>query len=386
VFGGGVERNSGIELLKVIGIFLIVLSHALNTLRAGSNSISYTDYVLAYNATATTNIQYLILVVLSYSGMIGNAIFFISTAWFLLDSKNFSTKKWFFMLVEIWVISIIILVFALIERHGDIGLNRIIKSIFPNIFGNAWYITCYLLFYPIHTTLNKIIKGMNQKQLLAAACALFLICYGIGWVQSSLFYISRPISWVAVYFVVAYAKMYLPNFANSKKANIILLITGIFAMIAVVLIIDVLGLKINFFSNKLLRLVQNHFNPLVIITTFAAFNLARMMTFKNSFINYISSLSLLVYIMHCNIILSSYYRPFIFIWIYETFGYSQVVFLMLATALAIFVGTTIVAFIYDKTLRRFVRKLSEVVHKVCSKIWDKFANWAIKCDTKSPTD
>jgi hypothetical protein len=286
------------------------------------------------------------------------------------------------MFVEIWVISIIILAFTLIERRGDIGLRLIIKSIFPNVFGTSWYITCYLLFYPIHTILNKIINEMNQKQLLAASCALFLICYGIGWVQSSLFYISRPISWIAVYFVVAYVKMYLPNFANSKKANIILLVTGIIAMIVVVLIIDVLGFKINFFSGKILKLVTNHYNPLVIITTFAAFNLARQMTFKSRFINYISSLSLLIYAIHYNILFNSYYRPFFINWLYETFGYSQVVLLMLAAALAIFVGTTIVAFIYDKTLRRFVRKLSELVHNVCSKLWNKFADWVIKHSTE----
>jgi hypothetical protein len=219
---------------------------------------------------------------------------------------------------------------------------------------------------------------MNQRQLLAFACALFVVYFGIGWLKTDLFYITKPISWIAIYFVIAYLKLYLPNFVDSKKQNIILLITGIFPMIAVVLIIDVLGLKINFFSNKLLWLVQNHFNPLVIITTFAAFNLARQMTFKNRFINYISSLSLLTFIIHHNIIFNSYYRPFFINWLYETFGYSQVVLLMLVAALAIFVGTTIVAFIYDKTIRRFVRKLSEVLYKVCSKLWNKFANLATK--------
>jgi hypothetical protein len=282
------------------------------------------------------------------------------------------------MFVEIWIVSIIILVFTLIERRGDIGLRLIVKSIFPNIFGNAWYITCYLLFYPIHTILTKIIKDMNQKQLLASTCALFAIYFGIGWVQSNLFYISPIISWVAIYFVVAYIKLYMPKFATSKKANIIVLICGIIAMIAVVLIIDVLGLKISSFSNKLLKLVQNHFNPLVIITTFAAFNLARRMTFKNKYINYISSLSLLVYAIHYNIIFNTYYRPFLINWLYEKFGYGQVVLLMLAVSVVIFVGTTIVAFIYDKTLRRLVRKLSEVVHKVCSNLWNKFANAVTK--------
>jgi hypothetical protein len=278
------------------------------------------------------------------------------------------------MFVEIWVISMIILVFTLIERRGDISIGLIIKSIFPNIFGNAWYITCYLLFYPIHTILNKVIGDMNQRQLLAAACVLFVIYFGIGWLRSGLFYISIPISWIAIYLVVAYIKLYLPKFAESKKANIILLIIGIVAMIAVVLIVDVLGLKFSRFSDNLLILI-NKFNPLVVATAFAAFNLARKMAFKSRFINYISSFSLLVYVIHYNIIFNAYYRPFLLNWAYQTFGYSQVVLLMLALSVAIFVGTFVVAIIYDKTLRRLVKKLSEAVHTLCSRIWSAFAAW-----------
>jgi hypothetical protein len=286
------------------------------------------------------------------------------------------------MLIDVWVISIIILVFALIERRGDISVKVIIKSIFPNISGTAWYITCYLLFYPIHPILNKIIGDMNQRYLLAATCALFIIYLCIGWVWSSLFYISRPISWIAIYFVVAYIKLYLPNFAESKKANIILLIVGIVAMIAVVLIIDVLGLKFSFFSDKLLTLiVNNHGNPLVVATAFAAFNLVRKLTFKSKFINYISSFSMLAFVIHYNIIFNSYYRPFLLNWAYQTFGYSHVVLLILILAIAIFVGTLIVAVIYDKTIRRFSKKLSETVQRVCSKLWNKFADWITKANS-----
>jgi predicted MFS family arabinose efflux permease len=91
---------------------------------------------------------------------------------------------------------------------------------------------------------------------------------------------------------------------------------------------------------------------------------------------------MLVYILHENVILRSYYRPFLLNWAYQTFGYSQVVLLMLALAVAIFVGTLIVAIIYDKTIRRFVKKLSEAVHTLCSCIWNKFSSWATKSTTE----
>jgi hypothetical protein len=281
------------------------------------------------------------------------------------------------MLVEVWIISIIILAVTLIVRSGDIGFKLIIYSIFPNIFANNWYLTCYLLFYPIHVILNKILDGMNQRQHLGATCALVVLYLIINLVKGGLFFTSAIIVWVAIYFLLSYFKTYHKKQCDSIKFNVILFVIGFLLFLATIIVTNLLGLKISYFSNKLLHWNNNN-NIFAITFVIALFNLFRQMQFKSRFINYISSLSLLVYIIHENIILRSYYRPFFINWLYETFGYSQVVLLMLAAALAIFVGTTIVAFIYDKTLRRFVRKLSELVHKVCSKLWNKFADWVIK--------
>ena len=57
-------RESGVEILKIIAIFLICISHAVQT--AGD----FIDY-----ATPSLDIQMLALQVLSYTGMIGNTIF-----------------------------------------------------------------------------------------------------------------------------------------------------------------------------------------------------------------------------------------------------------------------------------------------------------------------
>lgn len=54
------------------------------------------------------------------------------------------------MLVEIWTVSIIILIITYIILRGDISTKIILKSVFPTLFANNWYMTCYLLFYPVH--------------------------------------------------------------------------------------------------------------------------------------------------------------------------------------------------------------------------------------------
>lgn len=68
------RRNSSIELLKIVGIILIVISHVVQTLHSNNDYVIENDYILDIS-TATTNIQQLILTILRYSGSLGNSIF-----------------------------------------------------------------------------------------------------------------------------------------------------------------------------------------------------------------------------------------------------------------------------------------------------------------------
>lgn len=89
-------RESGIELLKIFGILLVVLSHVVQTLG---------NYVNINYASKSPAI--LALGVIRLSGNLGNIIFFFCSAWFLVDSKKTNTQKVMRMLADIFVISVI---------------------------------------------------------------------------------------------------------------------------------------------------------------------------------------------------------------------------------------------------------------------------------------
>ena len=75
-------RDSGIELLKILAIFLIVISHVAQTLTSENPYITYNGYIVDISH-ATTNIQHLILVCFRTFGPLGNSIFFVCSTWFL---------------------------------------------------------------------------------------------------------------------------------------------------------------------------------------------------------------------------------------------------------------------------------------------------------------
>ena len=85
-------RKSGIELLKIIGMLLIVIYHVYCTVSGVHVSVEgLTDYVIKIEST--TNFSNIILRILSTFGPLGNAIFFACSAWFLLDKETSNKKK-----------------------------------------------------------------------------------------------------------------------------------------------------------------------------------------------------------------------------------------------------------------------------------------------------
>lgn len=361
-------RNSGIELLKIIAILLIIISHVVQTLRSFKPSyIPYSDYLIDLSVS-TENFQYFILMLLSYFGVLGNTIFFISSAWFLLHSKRINMKKWFFILVEVWSISIIILIISSFIMNDEISRDLVIKSILPTLYGNNWYMTCYLLFYPMHVFLNNIIKKMDKKTLFRCSAMLFVIYCGINFLKEDWLYFSRMFLWITLYFSISFIQLYVKESNENKKYNRILLLIGLTGYIGSVALANILGLHFDFFNGKTLRWVKNS-NPFIIAISFALFNMIRTLKIKNKTINYIASLSMLIYLIHENIILRTYVRPAIWQYIYLNYGYSIILLWVLVLTVAIFVLSFMASMLYDKTIRKTIKNISDKMFLVIKSVY-----------------
>ena len=355
-------RDSGIELLKIFAIFVIVINHTVQSLTNEAYNIPNNGFVIDISR-ATTNIQCILLQIFRHFGVLGNSVFFICSAWFLLKSKNWNKKKWLFMVIEIWVVSIVIFIITYIILHGNISIGIIISSLFPTTFGNNWYMTCYLLFYPIHPILNSIVNMMNQRQLFRSTLVMVFLYVFMNFINCSWFFSSAIILWITIYFAIAYMQKYLMSFVDNIRENIILFIIGVIGFIGIILITDICGLYSQVLSDKVMRWVNNC-NPFLLAMSIAMFNIARNIHFKNRFINYISKLSLLIYIIHENIILRTYFRPAMWNYVYKRFGYSDVIQWVFIISFIIFIFGILCSILYVLTLQRFVNKVSGKLYEV----------------------
>lgn len=355
-------RDSGIELLKIFAIFVIVINHTVQSLTNEAYNIPNNGFVIDISR-AITNIQCILLQIFRHFGVLGNSVFFICSAWFLLKSKNWNKKKWLFMVIEIWVVSIVIFIITYIILHGNISIGIIISSLFPTTFGNNWYMTCYLLFYPIHPILNSIVNMMNQRQLFRSTLVMVFLYVFMNFINCSWFFSSAIILWITIYFAIAYMQKYLMSFVDNIRENIILFIIGVIGFIGIILITDICGLYSQVLSDKVMRWVNNC-NPFLLAMSIAMFNIARNIHFKNRFINYISKLSLLIYIIHENIILRTYFRPAMWNYVYKRFGYSDVIQWVFIISFIIFIFGILCSILYVLTLQRFVNKVSGKLYEV----------------------
>lgn len=362
-------RNSSIELLKIVAIFLIVISHVSQTLIDKNAYVSWNDYLIP--TTATLDISNLIVLIFRYFGPFGNAIFFICSAWFLIENDRVSTRKILKLILDIWVISVIICFMVLIQREGNINFKLIIRQFLPTTFANNWYMTCYLLFYPIHGLLNKIMKGFDQKGLLlltTVSSFLYIVC---NFVKSGLFFTSPLLLWIVIYIVLTYFKRYSMNKMDNVKINLVFLIISFTINVLLIVGTNYLGLHISFFNDKVLRW-WNNCDPFLLIAAFSLFNLVRNVHFTNKAINYISSMSMLIYIIHENELLRTYYRPALWHTIYNQFGYDHLIFWVFVMSLGVFAFGVVMSMIYHHTLEKVVNKEVDWLLPKIQKLYGKY--------------
>lgn len=365
----GKERNSSVEVLKLAAIVFIVLLHAMPT--PSVYSMDFTAHYIDPNE-CVTDIQRLVILFLRYPGQVGNLIFLTSSAWFLLDSDRVDPKKAVRIMADTFTVSVLFLIGFLAAGYR-FSLGECAAQFMPVWMNANWYITCYLLLYLIHPMLNAAVRAMSRRSLLTTVLMAAVIYSGFQVLRPASFYFSNLVGFACVYLTVAYMKLYMPKARASLKFNVTALLVGIAGLCAMIFGTNFLGLKIGWFSDKLTR--WNVFmNPFMILIALAALNLSMRRSYVSKPINYLSGLSLLIYIIHANRLVHDHLKGDIFKYIYLNFGYGHLLGWYFLFALALLAGGVLLAILYRYTVQKAVYKLIDAVYpgarRFCSRLID----------------
>lgn len=189
------KRESNFEVLRILSMFLIVLSHF---------AVHGTYQVPNYPTTMG-----LIVDLLSFGGKLGSNLFVVIGAYFLVG-KSFELRRVSQLVVETWVYSLVILgVFTLIPGY-EITSRRFFQSIlpFPDTY---WFVTSYIFLLCVSGILNYLILNLSQKSY-----QYLLVFLGICWsvlptMQQSTIGLDNNTWFIFLYLCVGYIKLYVPR-------------------------------------------------------------------------------------------------------------------------------------------------------------------------------
>lgn len=363
----------------MIAIFLIVLSHVIQTLTEPNYVLGIGEGTFINIATATTDLNVLLLALFRICGALGNNMFFICSAWFLVNSKKMSLKKVVHMILDVWIINMIVLI-ALRSIGVQLQISDTVKTFFPTTFANNWYITCYLLFYMIHPFLNRMLEQLSINEHLAFATILFVIYFIIPVLpleEINLFFANEFVIFLATYVIVSFIKIFKNEWTEKLKTNKCILFVSVISYIVLILCVDFLGLRTNYFFNRLVRWNMNN-SLFMFLIAFSSFNIMKKKEFINRTINYLSSLSLLVYIFHENLAFRRYFRPVIEFSILNRFGIEHAFICAVCMAVSLTILSFIISAIYKKCFTKIVSKLSSIISKNLLTLWKKYERLVIE--------
>ncbi len=278
-------RNSNIEILRIIAMFFIVISHAC--VHSGFDA-------------ATSNILFNNLFV--QWGVLGNLgvdIFVIITGYFLC-TKPASHKSLGKLFVQLWFYSILLFLVCRFAFGYTYSLKSILTVILPTIFAEYWFFTAYVILALISPYLNILINHATKKQMEKFVLCMLAIWVLIPTFTKQRFFAGEIPQFIMFYMIGAYFRNYPDNFLKNKLYRTFLTIFSFALLFLSTFVLDFLGSKIALFQNRGI-MFYNRNSLLVVGCAVGLFALSiYRKSFCNSFINLIAGCTFGVYLIHDN--------------------------------------------------------------------------------------
>ena len=203
------QRNSAVELLRILCILMVIAGHYY------AHGIAY-----AMGAPTLENItpRLLFLQMIAFGADIANDIFVIISGYYMINSvmKGKRILKLFGEMM--FYAAVIVLVFHLTGLKTFTPQN--LKALLlPFWSGENWFVTCYLLLCLLVPVINPFLKGLEQKTYAKLLIILFILRFVTPLFDFKTFWnTSHGLEqFIFLYFIGAYTKLH--GFQNKLLQN-----------------------------------------------------------------------------------------------------------------------------------------------------------------------
>lgn len=276
-------RNSAIELLRILAMVLIVLSHS-----------SYHGGFPEEPSRFLPNTFFLDWMIL---GNLGVDIYIIISGYFL-SGKPFRPVSLCRLLTQVWFYSFLGYGIYLLQGNA-FSLQDFKTVLFPTLYKSYWFFTAYFVLLCLTPFLNLFVENASRKQHLSCILTMVLLWCLVRSVTGQDMYGATMAQFVLFYLIGAYFRKY-PDNRLSGPRNRFLLAFGSFFL----LLFSIGIYRLTHLWATRLEIVLLFHDPLSLLTAGSAVGLFALAVncrpFVSKGINLVASCTFGVYLLHDN--------------------------------------------------------------------------------------
>lgn len=288
------SRQSGIELLRIIAIFMVLAGHA-NARVLGLPSPS--DFVSSTSSS--------VMRMLFSSVVVGGVDNFVMiSGWFGIHAKPRGLAKLLFeVFFLLWGI------YAVFLLTGNATLNAHDIKVCLTLTDEYWFVMAYIGLYVLSPVLNAFVENATKREFQMVLAAFYVFqCY-FCWVSGALDYFSgySVTFFCGLYLTARYFRLYPVKVIASNGAAVY------FACLLIVTMVSIVAMARFGNGARMLR----YDNPLVIMSSLGLLSSFARMRFHSCVVNSLATACFAVYIIHFDPLLFHYFAMAVR-WIYQS--------------------------------------------------------------------
>lgn len=311
---------------------------------------------------------------LSLWGKLGVNIFIMISGYFLINSK-FKVQKLIKLVLEVFLYSTGILILFWIFKLETIGIKVIIKSIFPIIFSQYWFITSYIIMYILSPFLNKFLKNLSKMEYIRLLIVLTVLLSIVPTFTTNYLGFGNVFWFIFIYFISGYISIFYNDTIKPKQCLLIFVVSFTIIFLSAILL-NILG-KYNevFFYNATYFGQMN--SIFILICTIFLFLYFKNIDIQYFIINKVSVTTLGIYLIHDN----SLVRKILWTKITKNNLFYNSDFLILHSVISIvlvFITSMGIEYLRNKFFNKILLKISELILGFIMKTNFLIRNYLIK--------
>lgn len=209
------ERNSALELLRIIAMFLIVLSHACY-----HSGFDYSTYEISFNKLF---VQWGVL------GNLGVDIYALISGYFLCK-KTKSYRSIIRLLLQVWFYSYVLFIICKFGFHFSYSAKDYWRVFLPTIYKEYWFFSVYFVLCLLSPYVNEFLEKVERKTVKNLILTMFGLWVIIPTLTKQDMYSGHLVHLLFFYLVGAYFRLY-PDHVIKNKNRIICMTSFSFALL-----------------------------------------------------------------------------------------------------------------------------------------------------------